>query len=51
MTSGPIPVQSTNASALAAAVAPFRFKVGVMPLPGACAVIGLVVTLLLPQLR
>jgi chromate transporter len=37
--------------AAAAAVALFRFKVGVMPLLGACAAVGLVVTLLLPQLR
>ena len=35
----------------AAALALFRFKVGVMPLLGACAAIGLSVTLLLPQLR
>jgi chromate transporter len=37
--------------AVAATVALFRFKVGVMPLLGACAVIGLAVTLLLPALR
>lgn len=36
---------------VAAAIALFRFKVGVLPLLGACAAIGLVVTLLLPQLR
>ncbi|MBA4265291.1 MAG: chromate transporter [Comamonadaceae bacterium] len=35
--------------ALAAAVALFRFKVGVMPLLGACAVIGLLVSVLLPS--
>jgi len=35
----------------AAAVALFRFKVGVMPLLGACAALGLAVTLLAPQLR
>jgi chromate transporter len=34
-----------------AAVALFRFKVGVLPLLGACAAIGLVVTWLLPLLR
>ena len=39
------------AIAAVAAVALFRFKVGVMPLLGACAAIGLSVTLLLPQLR
>jgi len=39
------------AVAVAAAIALFRFKVGVMPLLGACAAIGLAVTLLLPQLR
>ncbi|MES2399820.1 MAG: chromate efflux transporter [Pseudomonadota bacterium] len=33
--------------AIAAAIALFRFKVGVMPLLGACAVIGLVTTLVL----
>jgi chromate transporter len=33
---------------VAAAVALFRFKVGVMPLLGACAAIGLVVTLVFP---
>jgi chromate transporter len=37
--------------AVAAAVALFRFKVGVMTLLGACATIGLAVTVLLPQLR
>jgi chromate transporter len=37
--------------AVAAAVALFRFKVGVLPLLGACAAAGLVVTLLLPVLR
>lgn len=36
---------------VAAAVALFRLKVGVMPLLGACAAIGLAVTLLLPSLR
>jgi chromate transporter len=36
---------------VAAAVALFRFKVGVMPLLGACASAGLVVTLLFPALR
>jgi chromate transporter len=36
---------------VAAAVALFRFKVGVMPLLGACAAAGLVVTLLVPLLR
>jgi chromate transporter len=36
---------------VAAAVALFRFKVGVMPLLGACAAIGLAVTWLLPLLR
>jgi chromate transporter len=35
----------------AAAVALFRFKVGVMPLLGACAAAGLAVTWLLPLLR
>ncbi len=35
--------------ALAAAVALFRFKVGVMPLLGACAAVGLLATLLLPR--
>lgn len=39
------------AIALAAAAALFRFKVGVMPLLGACAGIGLAVTLLFSQLR
>ena len=37
--------------ALAAAVALFRFKVGVMPLLAACAVAGLAVTLIAPSLR
>ncbi|MEZ2298558.1 chromate efflux transporter [Variovorax sp. RCC_210] len=37
--------------AVAAAVALFRFKVGVMTLLGTCATIGLAVTVLLPQLR
>ncbi len=37
--------------AVAAAVALFRFKVGVMPLLGACAAVGLVVTLLVPGWR
>ncbi len=37
--------------ALAAAVALFRFKVGVMSLLAACAAVGLAVTLLLPQIR
>ncbi|MDO8376679.1 MAG: chromate transporter, partial [Aquabacterium sp.] len=36
---------------VAAAVALFRFKVGVLPLLGACAVVGLVATSLLPLLR
>ena len=36
------------AIALAAAVALFRFKVGVMPLLGACALLGLAVTLMFP---
>ena len=35
--------------ALAAVVALFRFKVGVMPLLGACAAVGLLATLLLPR--
>ncbi|MGR4868507.1 chromate efflux transporter [Variovorax sp. LARHSF232] len=35
--------------ALGAAVALFRFKVGVMPLLGACAAVGLLATLLLPR--
>jgi len=39
------------AIAVAAAVALFRFKVGVMPLLGACAAAGLAVTLWLPLLR
>ncbi len=39
------------AIAVAAAVALFRFKVGVIPLLGACAAAGLVVTLLLPVLH
>jgi chromate transporter len=37
--------------ALAALVALFRFKVGVMPLLGACAAVGLVATLFFPGLR
>jgi chromate transporter len=37
--------------AIAAAVALFRFKVGVMPLLGACAAAGLALTLLPPMLR
>jgi chromate transporter len=37
--------------ALAALVALFRFKVGVMPLLGACAAVGLVATLFSPGLR
>jgi chromate transporter len=37
--------------AIAATFALFRFKVGVMPLLGACALAGLAVTLLLPALR
>ncbi|MCY1563210.1 hypothetical protein D9M68_1007130 [compost metagenome] len=37
--------------AVAAAIALFRFKVGVMTLLGACAAIGLAVALLLPLLR
>ncbi len=37
--------------AVAAGVALFRFKVAVLPLLGACAAAGLVVTLLLPLLR
>jgi len=37
--------------AIAAALALFRFKLGVMPLLGACAAAGLAVTLLLPSLR
>jgi chromate transporter len=36
---------------VAAAVTLFRFKVGVMPLLGACAAIGLAVTLAFPMLR
>ncbi len=39
------------AIAIAAAIALFRFKLGVMPLLGACALIGLVVTLFVPSLR
>jgi chromate transporter len=39
------------AIALAAAVALFRFKVGVMPLLGACAAAGLLASWLLPSLR
>jgi chromate transporter len=37
--------------AVAAAVALFRFKVGVLPLLAACAAAGLVVTLMFPSLR
>jgi chromate transporter len=37
--------------AIAAAVALFRFKVGVIPLLGSCAAVGLAVTWLLPLLR
>ena len=37
--------------AAVAAVALFRFKVGVMPLLGACAALGLALTLALPQLH
>jgi len=37
--------------AAAAAVALFRFKLGVLPLLGACAVVGLAVSLLMPSLR
>jgi chromate transporter len=36
---------------VAAAVALFRFKVGVMPLLAACAAVGLVATLLVPSMR
>ena len=36
---------------VAAAIVLFRFKVGVMPLLGACAALGLAVTLALPSLR
>ncbi len=36
---------------LAAALALFRFKVGVIPLLGACAALGVAVTLLVPSLR
>jgi chromate transporter len=36
---------------LAAAVALFRFKVGVVPLLAACAALGLAVTFLLPGIR
>ena len=39
------------AIAVAAAIALFRFKVGVIPLLGACAAAGLVVTLLFPRLH
>jgi chromate transporter len=39
------------AVAATAAIALFRFKVGVIPLLGACAAIGLAATLLLPPLR
>jgi chromate transporter len=35
---------------VAAAVALFRFKIGVMPLLGACAAIGLVMSWLVPKL-
>jgi chromate transporter len=37
--------------AVAAAIALFRFKVGVMPLLAACAVAGLVITLWMPAWR
>jgi chromate transporter len=47
---GPFSVTS-EVIAMAAAIALFRFKVGVMPLLGACAEAGLAVTLLLPMLR
>ena len=40
----------SNAAA-GSALALFRFKVGVIPLLGACAAAGLAVTLLLPLLR
>ena len=36
---------------IAAAVALFRFKVGVLPLLGACAAVGLIATWLVPLLR
>jgi chromate transporter len=36
---------------VAATVALFRFKAGVMPVLGVCAAVGLAITLLLPQLR
>ena len=36
------------AIAVAAAIAPFRFKVGVLPLLGGCAVLGMVLSLLVP---
>ena len=36
---------------VAAAVALFRFKLGVLPLLGACAAVGLTITLLAPSLR
>jgi chromate transporter len=36
---------------VAAAVALFRFKVGVIPLLGACAAVGLLSTWLLPMIR
>ena len=39
------------AIAVAAAIALFRFKVGVLPLLGACAAAGLAVTLIAPSLR
>jgi chromate transporter len=42
---------SSLAITLAAAVALFRFKVGVIPLLGACAAAGLIVTCLLPLLH
>ncbi|CAG1018578.1 Chromate transport protein [Burkholderiaceae bacterium] len=47
---GPFDVVSALIAA-AAAVALFRFKVGVMPLLGACAAVGLAVTLLQPLFR
>jgi chromate transporter len=37
--------------AVAAALALFRFKLGVLPLLGACALLGLLVTLLAPSIR
>jgi chromate transporter len=36
---------------VAAAVALFRFKVGVLPLLGACAGVGLIATWLVPLMR